>query len=59
MAGPAAGHDGHLARLLGGGAVAAQVAGRVPVFGLNRIDAELITPQDIIARAQEVTENVR
>lgn len=33
--------------------------GRVPVIGLNRIDAELITPQDIIARAQEVTKNVR
>lgn len=34
-------------------------AGRVPVFGLNRIDAELITPEDIIVRVQEVTGNVR
>ncbi|HHV07897.1 MAG TPA: 2-oxoacid:acceptor oxidoreductase subunit alpha [Firmicutes bacterium] len=34
-------------------------AGRAPVFGLNRIDAELITPEDIIVRAQEVTNNVR
>ena len=27
-------------------------AGRVPVFGLNRIDAELITPEDIIVRVR-------
>lgn len=34
------------------------VAGRAKVFGLNRIDAELITPKDIIVRTQEVTGSV-
>lgn len=34
-------------------------AGRAPVFALNRIDAELITPKDIIVRTQEVIGNVR
>ncbi|NLJ81453.1 MAG: 2-oxoacid:acceptor oxidoreductase subunit alpha [Firmicutes bacterium] len=31
------------------------VAGRAQVVGLNRIDAELITPEEIIIRTQEVT----
>ncbi|MGI6128701.1 MAG: 2-oxoacid:acceptor oxidoreductase subunit alpha [bacterium] len=33
--------------------------GRASVISLNRIDAELITPQDIMARVQEVTGDVR